>query len=39
MAAYLIVRANVTDWDRFTLYLQATPAVIAKFGGRHAEKR
>jgi uncharacterized protein (DUF1330 family) len=29
------VRANVTDWDRFTHYLQATPAVIAKFGGRH----
>lgn len=35
MAAYLIVRANVTDWDRFTHYLQASPAVIAKFGGRH----
>jgi len=35
MAAYLVVRVNVTDWDRFKEYLQVTPAVIAKYGGRH----
>ena len=35
MAAYLVVRVSVTDWDRFKEYLQGTPALIAKFGGRH----
>ena len=34
MAAYFIVRVNVTDWDRkhFKHYLDATPSVIPKFG-------
>lgn len=34
MAAYIIGRVQVTDWDRYKQYMKATPAVIAKFGGR-----
>ncbi|MBU4263118.1 MAG: DUF1330 domain-containing protein [Proteobacteria bacterium] len=26
---------NIIDWDRFKEYLKVTPAIIAKFGGRH----
>lgn len=34
MAAYVIARIHVTDWERYKEYVKATPAVIAKFGGR-----
>jgi len=34
MAAYVIVRVEVTDWQRYKKYIEATPATIAKFGGR-----
>ncbi len=34
MPACLIARVDVTDWDRYRQYTQATPGVIAKFGGR-----
>jgi uncharacterized protein (DUF1330 family) len=34
MAAYIIARVQVTDWDRYQQYTQATPAAIEKFGGR-----
>ncbi len=34
MPAYLIARVEVTDWTRYREYTQATPAVVAKFGGR-----
>jgi len=34
MAAYLIARVEVTDWQRYKEYLEATPATIAKYGGR-----
>lgn len=35
MAAYVIVQAEVTDWDRFGEYLKESPGVIARFGGRY----
>jgi uncharacterized protein (DUF1330 family) len=34
MAAYMIARVNVTDWDKYNEYLKVTPGIIAKFGGR-----
>ncbi|MBP2680647.1 MAG: hypothetical protein H6Q78_510 [Candidatus Krumholzibacteriota bacterium] len=34
MSAYVIARIEITDWDRYREYVKATPAVIAKFGGR-----
>jgi uncharacterized protein (DUF1330 family) len=34
MPAYLIARVEVTDWDRYKEYMKATPAAIARFGGR-----
>ena len=34
MPAYIIARVQVTDWERYRQYTQATPAAIAKFGGR-----
>ena len=34
MAAYMIARVNVTNWQRYKEYLEVTPATIAKFGGR-----
>lgn len=34
MAAYLIARVNVTDWERYREYMKLTPGAIAKFGGR-----
>lgn len=34
MAAYMIVRMNVTDWDQYKEYTKATPAVVEQYGGR-----
>jgi uncharacterized protein (DUF1330 family) len=34
MPAYIIGRVTVTDTDQYAQYMQATPAVIAKFGGK-----
>ena len=34
MPAYIIARVQVTDWERYRQYTNATPAAIAKFGGR-----
>lgn len=34
MAAYIIVRMNVTNWDQYKEYTKVTPGVIEKFGGR-----
>lgn len=33
MPAYAIVLIDVTDREQYSKYTQATPAVIAKFGG------
>lgn len=35
MAAYLVVRVNVTDQNKFREYLKATPAIITKHEGRY----
>ena len=34
MPAYIIARVDVTDWERYREYTRATPAAIAKFGGK-----
>lgn len=34
MAAYVIAKINVTDWDRYKEYAKGTPGVVAKYGGR-----
>jgi uncharacterized protein (DUF1330 family) len=34
MAAYLIVRMEVTDWEQYKKYIAATPAVVTRFGGK-----
>ena len=34
MAAYMIARINVTDWDRYNEYIKVTPDIITKYGGR-----
>ena len=34
MAAYIIARINVTNWDQYQKYVAATPAVIEHFEGR-----
>jgi len=35
MAAYVVVQAEVTDWDKFGEYLKETPLVIARHGGKY----
>ena len=34
MPAYIIARVEVTDWERYREYTKATPAAIARFGGK-----
>ena len=34
MAAYMIARVNVLDWDKYNEYMKVTPEIIAKYGGR-----
>jgi uncharacterized protein (DUF1330 family) len=34
MPAYLVVRAEVTDWPQYQEYMKVTPGIVAKFGGR-----
>ena len=34
MAAYMIARVNVTDWDKYAEYIKVTPDIIAKYEGR-----
>ena len=34
MAAYIIVRAEVTDPDRYAIYARHTPRIIAAHGGK-----
>ena len=35
MSAYVVVQAQVTDLNRFKKYLEESPDVIAKYGGRY----
>ncbi len=34
MPAYIIARVEVTDWTRYREYTKATPAAVARFGGK-----
>ena len=34
MSAYVIVRVQVTDWERYRKYMQRSPATVELFGGR-----
>ncbi|MEM1436644.1 MAG: DUF1330 domain-containing protein [Pseudomonadota bacterium] len=34
MTAYLVVRVDVQDWDKYREYMRHTPRVIAQYGGR-----
>ena len=34
MPAYIIARVEVTDWTRYRQYTNATPEVIARYGGK-----
>ena len=34
MAAYIIARVEVTDWERYREYTKATPEAIARYGGK-----
>ncbi len=34
MAAYIVARVDVRDWDAYREYMRDTPRVIQKFGGR-----
>ena len=38
MTAYVVVQAEVTDWDRFREYLKASPGTIARFGGKYVAR-
>jgi uncharacterized protein (DUF1330 family) len=38
MAAYVIVQAEVTDWEKFKVYLDKTPHTIEKYGGRYVAR-
>lgn len=38
MSAYVIVRVEVTDWERYGEYMKGSPASIARFGGRFAAR-
>jgi uncharacterized protein (DUF1330 family) len=34
MPAYIIARVQVTDWERYRQYTDATPETIARYGGK-----
>jgi uncharacterized protein (DUF1330 family) len=34
MSAYILARVSVTDWDHYKEYMNVTPGVVEKFGGR-----
>ena len=38
MSAYVIVQAEVTNWERFKEYLKEAPHTIEKYGGRYAAR-
>ena len=34
MTAFILARVKITDWDRYKEYVQETPGVVEKYGGR-----
>jgi uncharacterized protein (DUF1330 family) len=35
MPAYVIVQAEITDWERFKEYLKETPGTLCPYGGKY----
>jgi uncharacterized protein (DUF1330 family) len=35
VSAYVVVQAEVIDWDRFKKYLKESPGTIARYGGKY----
>ena len=35
MTAYVIVQAEIHDWDKFRIYLNESPRIIAQYGGKY----
>lgn len=35
VAAYVVVQAEVSDWDRFKEYLKKSPGTIARYSGKY----
>jgi uncharacterized protein (DUF1330 family) len=35
MSAYLLVRVEITNFEKYKLYLAAVPSAIAKYGGKY----
>jgi uncharacterized protein (DUF1330 family) len=34
MSAYILIRVNVTDWERYRQYMALTPEALKKYQGR-----
>jgi uncharacterized protein (DUF1330 family) len=34
MAAYIVARVNVTNWDKYLEYIKVTPGIVEKFDGK-----
>jgi uncharacterized protein (DUF1330 family) len=34
MSAYVIARIEITDWEQYKSYVAASPAAVAKYGGK-----
>lgn len=35
MAAYLVIQADVTDWQRFKAYTEKVPPLVSAYGGEY----
>lgn len=35
MSAFMVIRATISDPQRFRAYAQAVPAIVARYGGRY----
>ena len=35
MASYLVIQADVTDWERFKAYTSKVPALVRAYGGEY----
>jgi len=35
MAAYLVVEAEITDWEKFSAYARSVPSLVTRFGGEY----
>ena len=35
MSAYLIIQAQINDWEKFKSYTQVVPAIVKQYGGEY----